>query len=54
MRRTFRYDDFKAEISNDQAIPISSTNQDFPDDSDIVMSKDDEDTRDFNERANPD
>jgi hypothetical protein len=54
VRRTFRYDDFEAEISDDQAIPTSSTNRDFPDDSDIVISEDDEDTGDFNERANPD
>jgi hypothetical protein len=53
MRRTFRYDDFEAENSDDQAIPTSSTNQDFPDDSDTVIFEDDEDIGDFNERANP-
>ncbi|KAF2192814.1 hypothetical protein K469DRAFT_694852 [Zopfia rhizophila CBS 207.26] len=43
-----------AEISDDQAIPTGSTNQDFLEDSDTVIFEDDEDIRDFNERANPD
>ena len=45
---------FKAENSDDLAIPTSNTNQDFPDDGDTLIFEDDEDIGDFNERANPD